>query len=152
MIITNLQKFLEAQEHGYSFGETYNTALYEIKHGKKASHWMWYVFPQIQGLGMSGTTAYFSIKNLQEAKDYYRHPVLGSRLLEITEELLNIETDDPMFVFGYPDAFKLRSCMTLFKYAAPEQGLFQKVLDKFYQGTEDDRTLSILENSCDFCN
>ena len=142
--LTNLQKFVNAQERGYSFGETYETALSEIKQGQKVSHWIWYVFPQIQGLGISGTTAYFSIKDLNEAKDYYAHPILSARLIEITEELLKIQTDDPMVVFGYPDAYKVRSCMTLFKYAAPEQGLFQKVLDKFCRGMEDDKTVEIL--------
>lgn len=142
---TDLQKFVDAQNYGYSFGEPYQTALTEMKQGEKITHWIWYVFPQIQGLGYSGTTAYFSIKDLSEAKDYYAHPILGARLLEITEELLNIESDDPMNVFGYPDAFKIRSCMTLFKYAAPEQELFQKVLDKFCRGIEDDKTLDILK-------
>lgn len=141
---TDLQKFIDAQDYGYGLAETYQTALSEIMQGEKISHWMWYVFPQIQGLGWSGTTAYFSIKDLKEAKDYYAHPILGTRLLEITEELLNIKTDDPMAVFGYPDAYKVRSCMTLFKYAAPERGLFQKVLDKFCRGNEDEKTLNIL--------
>jgi len=144
LYFTDLQKFVNAQNHGYSFGATYHTALSEIRQGRKTSCWMWYVFPQIQGLGWSGTTACFSIKNLQEAKDYYAHPVLGMRLTEITEELLNIATDDPMAVFGYPDAYKLRSCMTLFKYAAPEQELFQKVLDKFCRSMEDEKTIKIL--------
>ena len=142
--LTDLQKFVDAQEYGYSFGETYETALSEMRQGQKVSHWIWYVFPQIQGFGISGTTAYFSIKDLNEAKDYYAHPVLGARLIEITEELLKIRTDDPMAVFGYPDAYKVRSCMTLFKYAAPEQELFQKVLDKFCRGMEDDKTVEIL--------
>ncbi len=142
--LTDLQKFVDAQEYGYSFGETYETALSEMKQGQKVSHWIWYVFPQIQGLGISGTTAYFSIKDLNEAKDYYAHPVLGARLIEITGELLNIQTDDPMTVFGYPDAYKVRSCMTLFKYVAPEQELFQKVLDKFCRGMKDDKTVEIL--------
>lgn len=144
LYLTDLQKFIDAQDYGYSFGETYQTALKEIKQGEKISHWIWYVFPQIQGLGFSGTTAYFSIKDLSEAKDYYAHLVLGARLIEITETLLNIESDDPMTVFGYPDAFKVRSCMTLFKHAAPEQKLFQKVLDKFCRGIEDEKTLGIL--------
>ena len=142
--LTDLQKFVDAQEHGYSFGESYETALSEMKQGQKVSHWIWYVFPQIQGLGFSGTTAYFSIKDLNEAKDYYAHPILGARLIEITAELLKIQNDDPMTVFGYPDAYKVRSCMTLFKYAAPEQELFQKVLDKFCRGMEDDKTVEIL--------
>ncbi len=142
--LTNLQKFIDAQNHGYSFGETYQTALQEMKQGEKISHWIWYVFPQIQGLGFTETNAYFSIKDLSEAKDYYAHSILGARLIEITETLLDIESDDPMSVFGYPDAFKLRSCMTLFKHAVPEQKLFQKVLDKFCRGIEDDKTLNIL--------
>ncbi|MDE6102121.1 MAG: DUF1810 domain-containing protein [Ruminococcus sp.] len=142
--LTNLQKFIDAQNHGYSFGETYQTALQEMKQGEKISHWIWYVFPQIQGLGFIGTTAYFSIKDLSEAKDYYAHPILGARLIEITETLLDIESDDPMLVFGYTDAFKLRSCMTLFKHAVPGQELFKKVLDKFCRGIEDDKTLNIL--------
>ncbi|MCR4851145.1 MAG: DUF1810 family protein [Lachnospiraceae bacterium] len=141
---TDLQKFIDAQEHGYSFGETYATALSEMKQGYKVSHWIWYVFPQIQGLGLSGTTAFFSIRDLSEAKDYYAHPFLGTRLAEICEVLLDIASDDPMSVFGYPDAFKVRSCMTLFKHAAPEQTVFQKVLDKFCQGNEDEKTLRIL--------
>ncbi len=144
LYLTDLQKFIDAQNHGYGFGETYQTALAEMKRGEKISHWIWYVFPQIQGLELSGTTAYFSIKDLEEARDYNAHPILGTRLIEITETLLHIETDDPMAVFGYPDAFKLRSCMTLFKHAAPEQDLFQKVLDKFCRGDEDEKTLDIL--------
>ncbi len=142
--LTDLQKFIDAQDNGYGFGETYQTALQEMKQGAKISHWIWYVFPQIQGLGLSGTTAYFSINDLSEAVDYYTHPILGARLLEITKVLLDIESDDPMAVFGYPDAFKVRSCMTLFKHAAPEQELFQKVLDKFCLGNEDEKTLDIL--------
>lgn len=143
---TDLQKFIDSQDNGYDFGETYQTALAEMKQGYKVSHWIWYVFPQIKGLGLSGITAYFSIKDINEAKDYYAHPVLGERLLEITRELLNIESDDPMNVFGYPDAFKVRSCMTLFKHAAPEQELFQKVLDKFCRGVEDEKTVRILNH------
>ena len=144
MYCTDLQKFIDAQDNGYDFGETYQTALDEMKNGYKASHWIWYVFPQIQGLGRSGTTAYFSIKDLAEAEDYYAHPILKARLLEICKVLLNIKSDDSKNVFGYPDAFKVRSCMTLFKHAAPEQKIFQKVLDKFFCGEEDEKTLEIL--------
>ena len=142
--LTDLQKFIDAQEHGYNFGETYETALSEMGQGRKLSHWIWYVFPQIQGLGISSMTAYFSIKDLNEAKDYYAYPVLGSRLIEITKELLKIQTDDLTTIFGYPDAYKVRSCMTLFKYAAPENDLFQRVLDKFCQDNEDENTVEIL--------
>lgn len=142
---TDLQKFIDAQDDGYSFGETYQTALEELKRGYKDLHWIWYVFPQIQGLGRSGTTAYFSIKDLAEAEDYYAHPILRARLIEICKVLLDIKSGDPMNVFGYPDAFKVRSCMTLFKHVAPEQEIFQKVLDKFCRGVEDEQTLEILK-------
>lgn len=142
--MTDLQKFIDAQDNGYGFGETYQTALSEMKQGEKLTHWIWYVFPQIQGLGFSEVTAYFSIKDISEAVDYYAHPVLGERLIEITRTLMDIETDDPMAVFGHIDAYKLRSCMTLFKYAAPQQKLFKQVLDKFCLGAEDEKTLEIL--------
>ena len=142
--LTDLQKFIDAQESGYGFGEMYQTALAEMKRGQKISHWIWYIFPQIKGLGVSNITVYISIKDIEEAKDYYEHPVLGQRLTEITGVLLDIDNDDPMAVFGYIDSYKLRSCMTLFKYAAPEQELFQQVLDKFCRGIEDDKTVRIL--------
>lgn len=142
--LTDLQKFVDAQEYGYSFGETYETALSEIKNGEKETHWIWYVFPQIQGLGFGDISTYFSIKDLEEAKDYYAHPLLGERLVRISEELLKLRTDDPMTVFGRTDAFKLRSCMTLFRYAAPEQEVFRKVLDQFCLGAEDDKTVKRL--------
>ena len=106
---------------------------------------MWYIFPQIAGLGRSRISVYFSISGLNEARDYYAHPILGSRLVEISEALLPLPTDDPMNIFGYPDAYKLRSCMTLFRQIAPEQPVFQQVLDKFCGGTADERTLQILE-------
>lgn len=143
--LTDLQKFVDAQDNGYDFGETYAFALDEIRNGKKQEHWIWYVLPQIQGLGKGGLTAYFSIKDIQEAEDYYAHPVLRERLEEIVSELLKLETDDPINILGRTDAFKLRSCMTLFKQVAPDNELFQKVLDKYCMGIEDDRTLSILD-------
>ena len=142
--LTDLQKFIDAQEHGYGFGATYAAALSEMKQGYKQSHWIWYVFPQIQGLGLSGTTAYFSIIDLTEASDYFAHPILGARLTEICKILLHIESDDAGSVFGYPDAFKVCSCMTLFQNAVPEEPVFQEVLDKFYHGNEDRKTLKIL--------
>jgi uncharacterized protein (DUF1810 family) len=143
--LTDLQKFTDAQNNKPEFGEIYETALSEIKNGKKETHWIWYIFPQIHGLGWSGITAYYSIKDIDEARDYYAHPILGKRLVEISSVLLDLERDDAMVVFGYPDAFKLRSCMTLFKYAASEQDVFQQVLDKFCMGNEDERTTAVLE-------
>ena len=141
---TDLQKFIDAQDNGYGFGETYATALSEMKKGCKVSHWIWYIFPQIKGLGRSDITAYFSIKDRAEAEDYIAHPVLRARLKEICEVLLQIESDDPMSVFGYPDAFKVRSCMTLFRHTAPEENVFRDVLNKFCRGIEDEKTLEIL--------
>ncbi len=143
---TALQRFMDAQAHGYSFGMPYDTALAEIRAGLKRTDWMWYIFPQIAGLGRSRISVYISISDLNEARDYYAHPVLGGRLIEISEALLPLPTDDPMAVFGYPDAYKLRSCMTLFRQIATEQPVFQQVLDKYCGGTADERTLQILED------
>lgn len=140
----DLQRFIDAQEHGYSFGSDYAAALAEIRNGRKISHWIWYVFPQINGLGFSNTTKYFSISDMNEAVEYINHPVLSARLIEISSELLKLESNDPMVIFGTPDCYKLRSCMTLFKYAKPDEPVFQQVLDKFCNGTEDYRTLKIL--------
>ncbi|MCR4646113.1 MAG: DUF1810 domain-containing protein [Oscillospiraceae bacterium] len=138
---TDLRKFVEAQEQRYG---SYQTALAEMQQGRKTSHWIWYIFPQIRGLGRSGTSDHYGIRDLREARDYYEHPVLGARLTEISEVLLQIPTDDPGPVFGFPDTLKVRSCMTLFHHAAPEQEVFRKVLDKFYNGAEDQKTVRIL--------
>lgn len=141
----DLQRFINAQEHGYSFGADYDTALAEIRNGRKISHWIWYVFPQIEGLGFSDTAKYFSISDMNEAVEYINHPVLSARLIEISSELLKLESNDPMEILGNPDCYKLRSCMTLFKYAKPDEPVFQQVLDKFYGGKEDKRTLKIID-------
>lgn len=140
----DLQRFINAQENGYSFGSDYTTALAEIRSGRKVSHWIWYVFPQIKGLGFSDTTQYFSISDMNEAVEYINHPVLSARLIEISSELLKLECSDPMAILGAPDCYKLRSCMTLFKYAKPDEPVFQQVLDKFFNGMEDYKTLKIL--------
>lgn len=135
---TGLQRFLDAQEGSYE------RALTEMRLGQKRSHWIWYIFPQIAGLGMSGISAHYSIGDLQEARDYLAQPVLRKRLLEISEALLNLESSDPGEVMGYPDDLKLRSSMTLFIAAEPENEVFQKVLDKFFGGIADKRTEEIL--------
>ena len=134
-----LERFYEAQKYSYE------DALKEIKNGRKCSHWMWYIFPQITGLGMSGMSRYYSIGSLQEAKEYMEDKVLGSRLLEISGALLELETDDAYEVFGYPDNLKHKSSMTLFAAAAQEQEVFRKVLDKYFGGEQDTRTLQKLE-------
>ncbi|MBQ3661424.1 MAG: DUF1810 domain-containing protein [Firmicutes bacterium] len=134
----DLSRFLEAQNNSY------DTALREIRAGRKRSHWMWYIFPQIRGLGYSAMAQHYAIRDLGEAREYLRHPLLGPRLIEISEALLALDQSDPRRVMGSPDDLKLRSCMTLFQCAAPDQPVFGKVLDKFYGGRPDERTLEIL--------
>lgn len=138
MAETSIKRFLDAQESDY------NTALAEIRAGRKGSHWIWYIFPQIAGLGRSGTATYYAIKDMGEAREYLAHPVLRQRLLEISEALLELDGGDPLAVMGSPDDLKLRSSMTLFALAEPECEVFQKVLDKYYGGKMDKRTVSIL--------
>ena len=137
----DLSRFLEAQNNSY------DTALREIRAGRKRSHWMWYIFPQIRGLGYSAMAQHYAIRDLEEAREYLQHPVLGPRLIEISEALLALDETDPWRVMGSPDDLKLRSCMTLFQSAAPDQPVFSKVLDKFYGGQPDGRTLEILSRS-----
>lgn len=132
-----LDRFLTAQERSY------DAALSEIKNGRKRSHWMWYIFPQIAGLGMSSTAQYYSIADIDEAREYITHPVLGARLLEISRALLTLDTGDATAVMGYPDDLKLRSSMTLFAQVS-EDPVFNAVIDKFYGGRPDTRTLHIL--------
>ena len=134
----SLDKFVSAQARDY------DTALYEIRGGRKRSHWMWYIFPQLQGLGFSSTAQYYGIQDLEQAMDYMEHPVLGPRLVEISEALLALDSSNPSAVMGYPDDLKLCSCMTLFELAAPDQPVFGRVLDKFYGGRRDYRTLELL--------
>lgn len=135
----NLQRFIDAQE------KVYPIALSEIKNGKKQSHWMWYIFPQIQGLGFSETSKFYAIKNIHEAEKFLNHPVLGNRLIEISNELLNLETNDAHKVFGSPDDLKLHSSMTLFSSLSNTNSVFQKVLDKFFEGIKDEKTLRIIK-------
>ena len=136
--MSSLDRFLKAQ------AGSYHAALREICNGRKQSHWMWYIFPQIQGLGMSSTAQYYAISDLEEARAYLAEPTLRARLLEISEALLTLHTNDPTAVMGWPDDLKLRSSMTLFAEAEPECAVFQKVLDKYYGGAKDPRTLRIL--------
>ncbi len=135
---SNLSRFLEAQE------QQYQTALSEIKAGHKRSHWMWYIFPQLSGLGHSSTAVYYGIRDIDEAKSYLEHRVLGSRLVEITEALRSLPSDDAHTIFGNPDDLKLRSCMTLFSQIPSAPAIFQKILDKFFKGDADVKTLRLL--------
>jgi uncharacterized protein (DUF1810 family) len=138
MSVNNLQRFLTAQEG------VYDKALKEIKNGRKKSHWMWFIFPQIMGLGFSETSMFYAIKNLEEAAAYLKHPVLGSRLIEICNELLNLENDDAGNIFGSPDNLKLRSSLTLFSEIQNTDPVFNLVLNKFFDGVKDPKTLGLL--------
>lgn len=133
-----LDRFLDAQRGDYA------VALAEVRRGRKTSHWMWYIFPQIAGLGQSSTARYYSIRDLEEAREYYAHPVLGQRLREISGALLELRGSDPVAVFGGIDSMKLKSSMTLFAMAAPDDPIFQQVLNKYYGGEQDALTLRIL--------
>ena len=136
----NLERFLIAQQ------TYYQTALQEIKSGKKRSHWMWFIFPQIAGLGYSETARYYAIKNMEEAKAYMEDYTLSSNLIEISQALLDVDSDDATAVMGWPDNLKLKSSMTLFALAKPECEVFQKVLDKFFHGKRDQKTIEILQD------
>ena len=122
----------------------YQRALSEIKNGKKVSHWMWYIFPQIKGLGRSSMSEYYGIQDFNEAKAYLADPILGKHLIEICEALLSLDTNDATEVMGRPDDRKLKSSMTLFDAATESLDVFQMVLDKYYQGKKDYRTLRML--------
>lgn len=136
----NLDRFLKAQELMYPW------ALREIKNGRKQTHWMWYIFPQLKMLGRSSTALYYGIDNLEEAKAYLEHPILGTRLREISSVLLALETNDPLAVMGYPDNLKLCSCMTLFSMATEDNQVFIDVLTKFFDGVADPYTINLLNN------
>ena len=136
----NLKRFIEAQRTDYAM------ALSEIKRGRKQSHYMWYIFPQILGLGFSSTSKYYAIKNIDEATAYLKNEILGNRLIEICNALLMLETNNAHVIFGSPDNMKLRSSMTLFSEVNDASSVFQKVLDKFFDGKKDDRTLQLLKN------
>lgn len=134
----NLNRF--TVEHKRSF----DRALAEIKSGRKRSHWMWYIFPQISGLGDSYMSRFFAIKSLDEARAFIEDEYLGGNLREISNALLTLENNDARYVMGLPDNRKLRSCMTLFLHATDDNEVFRTVLDKFFGGEEDEATLEIL--------
>lgn len=133
----NLNRFLAAQENVYPI------ALEEIKAGEKQSHWMWYIFPQHKALGHSHLAKYYGLENIDETKEYFEHPTLRHRLVEITQALLSLPDNDPTAIMGYPDDLKLRSSMTIF-WEATHEPIFQQVLDKFFDGEEDKLTLQYI--------
>jgi uncharacterized protein (DUF1810 family) len=135
----NLTRFISAQEG------VYERALSELIRGRKQSHWMWFFFPQLAGLGKSETSEKFAIKSVEEAYEYLAHPVLGERLFEFVELVLDIEGRSVTQIFGFPDDVKLRSSMTLFEYISKPNSVFADVLDKFFNGHRDPKTLQLLE-------
>lgn len=124
--------------------QSYDTALAEVKAGRKLSHWMWYIFPQIAGLGYSSMAKYYAIQDIAEAKAFLGDRILGAHLTEISTALLHLDQNDPVRIFGAIDAKKLRSSMTLFAYISDKDSVFHKVLDKYYQGKPDGKTLSLI--------
>lgn len=143
LVNTDIIRFLEAQNTPY-YG-SYAQALQEIKSGWKTSHWIWYIFPQLRHLGRSSTAHYYGITDVVEAERYLDHPILGTRLREITEILLTHKGKSVLEIFGDIDAIKVRSCMTLFDYISPNN-LFAEVLDVFYNGERCELTLNILRH------
>lgn len=136
----DLNRFIEAQENDYEI------ALSEIKSGRKRSHWMWYIFPQFKGLGYSETSKFYAITDSNEARDFLNHPILGARLREITTELLQLEENNAFKVMGSPDDLKLKSSMTLFNAIdETKENVFEKVLEKFFKGTVDTKTINLLK-------
>jgi uncharacterized protein (DUF1810 family) len=137
---TNLQRFIDAQTG------VYELALSEIRKGRKQSHWMWFVFPQIEGLGYSDISKRYAIKNREEGQAYLQHPLLAARLLQISETLLQLQSSNAHQIFGSPDDLKLKSSMTLFSSLDGAPLVFQKVLDRYFGGAKDPKTLSLMKN------
>jgi len=137
----DLMRFLDAQN------KLYLTALSEIKKGKKETHWMWFIFPQIKGLGTSDTSNLYAIADLKEASEFLQHPILGKHLIEISELLLTFRRKSADGIFGDLDARKLRSSMTLFSMAENTNPIFQEVLEAFFSGESDPLTISIINST-----
>lgn len=134
----DLNRFVQAQADGFEL------ALSEIRNGRKQSHWMWYIFPQFDGLGFSPASKRYSIKSIAEAEAYLGHPVLGPRLLECAEAVLRVEGRSASEIFGCPDDLKLGSCATLFARVSTPGSVFDRLLGKYFRGERDDRTLGLL--------
>lgn len=134
----DLNRFVLAQENDFE------RALSEIAGGKKRTHWMWYILPQFDGLAFSATSKHYAIKNIEEAKAYLRHPILGPRLLQCCEAVLRVKGKSAAEIFGSPDDIKLKSCATLFASVSQAGSVFERLLDQYYQGERDAKTLKLL--------
>lgn len=135
----NIERFLKAQERIYTI------ALQELHEGRKRSHWMWYIFPQLKGLGHSYNSRFYGISGTEEASEYFKDPILRQRLMEVSNVILNLATDDAVEVFGGIDSRKLKSSMTLFDLVSPND-IFARVLDKYFNGQRDNQTLAIIQS------
>jgi uncharacterized protein (DUF1810 family) len=136
----DLDRFVQAQS------STYDVALAEITRGLKRSHWMWYIFPQFAGLGVSSTSRRYAIKSVDEAKAYLSHPILGPRLIRCAQAALAVKMLTAHQIFGSPDDMKLRSCATLFASVSPEGSVFHQLLDRYFDGKPDQQTLTLLQS------
>jgi uncharacterized protein (DUF1810 family) len=136
----DLNRFVRAQE------DSYRQALSELQSGRKQSHWMWYIFPQLEGLGSSPTAKFYSIKSEDEARAYLEHPVLGQRLAECAEAVLAVDGKSATEILGSPDDLKLKSCATLFAHVSPPGSVFERILDAFYAGERDAATLRLFKS------
>jgi len=136
--LEDLERFVQAQTRDY------DVALSELRAGKKRSHWMWYIFPQFEGLGSSPISQRYAIKSVAEANAYLAHPVLGPRLLECAEAVIRIEGRSAAEIFGYPDDLKLRSCATLFAHVSPNGSVFHRIIEKYFDDEQDPETLRIV--------
>lgn len=137
----DLKRFVKAQDG------TYATALAEVRGGRKRSHWMWYVFPQVAGLGYSATSQHYAIRSAAEARAYLVYPLLGPRLIESVEAVLTVQGRSAQAIFGSPDDLKLRSCATLFAQVSPPGSGFEKLLEKYFDGERDARTVELLKGA-----
>lgn len=138
--MNSLNRFIEAQANSYE------NALSEIKKGRKTSHWMWYIFPQIKGLGQSETAKYYAIQDKDEAEKYLNHPILGMRLIEISKELLKHKAKTASQIFGFPDDLKLHSSITLFSILTESDQVFKDILIAYFGGLSDQKTIEIVSN------
>jgi len=136
----DLNRFVTAQEMSY------DRALQEIRTGRKRTHWMWYIFPQLDGLAFSAMSKQYSIKSVDEAKAYLNHPTLGPRLLQCAQAVLEVDGRSVTAIFGTPDDLKLRSCATLFASISPPGSVFHRLLDKYYNANQDEKTLELLRD------
>lgn len=135
----NIERFIKIQKEDYAM------ALKEIKNGRKRNHWMWYIFPQLKGLGTSAMAQYYGLENLEEAKEYYNNDYLRKNLLEITKALLSLDNTNIESILGYPDNLKLLSCMTLFEIVDEHEKVFSQILDKYYKGKRDTNTIHLIK-------